>query len=107
VTEAYGGVMCKLPGFLRDGSVESYTHLRARAGGNLDVPPRGARLTLHNARDKAAAARGAGEPAAAEDLKEYSCLCGLVAVGPAAAPHLQEIRAALAAAAAAVEPTYT
>jgi hypothetical protein len=35
--EAYGGTMSKLPGFLKDSTLEGYTHLLAAT--NLDFVP--------------------------------------------------------------------
>ena len=37
VMEAYGGTMSKLPGFLKDSTLEGYTHLLAAT--NLDFVP--------------------------------------------------------------------
>ena len=48
VLEAYGGCMSKLPKFLEDGSLESYTHLKTKT--NLDFVPNAIELTLSNAK---------------------------------------------------------
>ena len=50
VIEAYGGTMSKLPYFLRDGSLVSYTHLKTDS--NLDCEKGEVHLSLSNAKDK-------------------------------------------------------
>jgi 3'-phosphoadenosine 5'-phosphosulfate (PAPS) 3'-phosphatase len=82
VVEAYGGTMSKLPGFLRDKSLDSYTHLKTDI--NLDIEMNAVRLSLSNAKDKAAykalpkAYKDTMITATADMVKEYSCLSGLV-----------------------------
>ena len=50
VLEAYGGVMAKLPPFLNDKTLESYTHLKSPV--NLDFEPGLVQLTKSNAVNK-------------------------------------------------------
>ena len=50
VVEAYGGIMAKLPPFLSDKTLESYTHLKSDT--NLDFEPGVVQLTLSNAVNK-------------------------------------------------------
>ena len=83
--EAYGGVLCKLSTFLDDssiGALKSYTYLESET--NLDFEPGVANITPYNAVDKSLAPKK-GEPAVramkAEDMKAYSNLNGLIAIG--------------------------
>lgn len=106
VLEAYGGTMSKLPGFLEDGSLEGYTHLKTAK--NLDFVPGQPTLTLSNIKDKSAYVKGstimAGDVSA---VKEYSCVQGLVAVDTAAMGELPKIREAMLRVMEESEPTYT
>ena len=106
VLEAYGGTMSKLPGFLEDGSLEGYTHLKTAK--NLDFVPGQPTLTLSNIKDKSAYVKGstimAGDVSA---VKEYSCVQGLVAADKAAMGELPKIREAMLRVMEESEPTYT
>ena len=106
VLEAYGGTMSKLPGFLEDGSLVGYTHLKTAK--NLDFVPGQSTLTLSNIKDKAAFVKGSEIPASdAGGVKEYSCLQGLVALDQAAIGDLPVIRKAMLKVMEDNEPTYT
>jgi hypothetical protein len=50
VLEAYGGIIAKLPPFLSDKTLESYTHLKSDV--NLDYEPGVVQLTKSNAVNK-------------------------------------------------------
>lgn len=106
VLEAYGGTMSKLPGFLEDGSLVGYTHLKTAK--NLDFVPGQSTLTLSNIKDKSAFVKGSEIPAGdAGGVKEYSCLQGLVALDQAAIGDLPKIRKAMLKVMEDNEPTYT
>lgn len=81
VLEAYGGVMAKLPEFLEDKSMVSYSHLKSKL--NTDFCKRSVGLTLSNARDKSMFIPGLDSIVTDVHLvKEYSCVQGLVALAP-------------------------
>jgi 3'-phosphoadenosine 5'-phosphosulfate (PAPS) 3'-phosphatase len=81
VLEAYGGVMAKLPAFLDDKTMISYTHQKTPL--NLDFCKRSVGLTLSNARDKSMFIPGLESIVTDVHLvKEYSCVQGLVALAP-------------------------
>jgi 3'(2'), 5'-bisphosphate nucleotidase len=81
VLEAYGGVMAKLPAFLDDKTMISYTHQKTPL--NLDFCKRSVGLTLSNARDKNMFIPGLDSIVTDVHLvKEYSCVQGLVALAP-------------------------
>ena len=81
VLEAYGGVMAKLPAFLNDKTMVSYTHKKTKL--NLDFCKRTVGLTLSNARDKSMFIPGLESKVTDVHLvKEYSCVQGLVALAP-------------------------
>jgi len=81
VLEAYGGVMAKLPAFLDDKTMISYTHKKTSL--NLDFGKRCVGLTLSNARDKRMFIPGLESIVTdVHLLKEYSCVQGLVALAP-------------------------
>jgi len=81
VLEAYGGVMAKLPAFLADKTMISYTHKKTSL--NLDFGKRCVGLTLSNARDKRMFIPGLESIVTdVHLLKEYSCVQGLVALAP-------------------------
>jgi len=81
VLEAHGGVMAKLPEFLEDKSMISYTHLKTDV--NLDFCKRSVGLTLSNARNKNMYIPGLDSTITDVHLvKEYSCVQGLVALSP-------------------------
>jgi 3'-phosphoadenosine 5'-phosphosulfate (PAPS) 3'-phosphatase len=82
VLEAYGGVMAKLPQFLEDKSMISYTHLKTPT--NMDFCKRSVGLTLSNARNKNMFIPGLESIVTDVHLvKEYACVQGLVALAPA------------------------
>eukprot|EP00596_Hydrurales_sp_CCMP1899_P007163 CAMPEP_0119039530 /NCGR_PEP_ID=MMETSP1177-20130426/9073_1 /TAXON_ID=2985 /ORGANISM="Ochromonas sp, Strain CCMP1899" /LENGTH=405 /DNA_ID=CAMNT_0007003527 /DNA_START=165 /DNA_END=1382 /DNA_ORIENTATION=- len=79
VLEAYGGCMAKLPKFLLNKELESYTYLKSKV--NLDFEPNKIVLTLSNSKDKQVARLVRDILASEVDLvKEYSCLMGLIAL---------------------------
>ena len=81
VLEAHGGVMAKLPEFLDNKTLVSYTHLKTKL--NLDFCKRTVGLTLSNARDKSMFIPGLDSIVTDVHLvKEYSCVQGLVALAP-------------------------
>jgi len=81
VLEAHGGVMAKLPEFLEDKSMVSYTHLKTKI--NKDFCKKSVGLTLSNAKDKSMFIPGLDSIVTDVHLvKEYSCLQGLVALAP-------------------------
>jgi len=81
VLEAYGGVMAKLPEFLENKDMVSYTHLKSPL--NLDFCKRSVGLTLSNARDKKMFIPGLASIVTDVHLvKEYNCVQGLVALAP-------------------------
>lgn len=81
VLEAYGGVMAKLPEFLVDKTMVSYTHKKTKL--NLDFCKRSVGLTLSNAKDKSMFIPGLDSIITDVHLvKEYSCVQGLVALAP-------------------------
>jgi hypothetical protein len=91
--------MSKLPGFLVDKRLDSYTHLKTNV--NLDVEPGVVHLSLSNAKDKAAykalpAAYKATKIMATSDmLKEYSCVSGLVSLDKSNMKNIDKIHAAM------------
>lgn len=79
VLEAHGGIMAKLPSFLEDKSMVSYTHLKTEL--NLDFTKKQVELTLSNAKDKSMFIPGLESIIKDVHLvKEYSCTEGLVAL---------------------------
>merc|ERR1711871_139329 len=84
VIDAFGGTMSKLPNFIRDGSLESYTHLKTVY--NLDCEAGKVHLSLSNAKDKEAykalpkSYKDTFINATPDMIKEYSCVSGLVAL---------------------------
>jgi len=94
VLEAYGGTMSKLPPFLKDQSLEPYTHLKTTK--NLDFSPSSVHLTLSNAKNKAAFTKGVDVLVSdVSTIKEYSCVQGLVAVDAKAMDDLPKIHEAM------------
>jgi len=94
VLEAYGGCMAKLPPFLKDQSLESYTHLKTTK--NLDFTPNQVHLTLSNAKDKSAYVKGVD--VLVQDVnvvKEYACIQGLVALDEKCMDDLPRIHEAM------------
>lgn len=71
--------MSKLPKFISNKKLESYTYLKTNE--NLDFEPGQTLFTLSNAKDKRVArmVRDVLVPEV-ELVKEYACLCGLLAV---------------------------
>ena len=81
VLDAHGGVMAKLPEFLDDKSMVSYTHLKTKI--NLDFCKKSVGLTLSNAKNKSMFHPGLESIVTDVHLvKEYSCLQGLIALAP-------------------------
>ena len=105
VIEAFGGVMAKLPGFLKDKSLESYTHLKSDF--NLDFEP-DITATLTNIRDKKAFNK---EQAVivkdVHELKEYACMRGLVCLDRENMKDIDRIHAVMKKVEAEVKPLYT
>ena len=89
VVEAYGGSMSKLTSFLKDQSLQGYIHLKSPNQSNLDFVPELTYLTLSNAKVKSDFVKGADKKIASlEQVKEYSCTCGLVALAPPSPPSI-------------------
>jgi len=106
VIEAYGGTMSKLPKFLANKQLESYTHLKTDK--NLDFVPGTVGLTLSNTKDKAAFKKD--EPVMVSDvslLKEYACLSGLVCLSKPNMGRLDELQFKMLKVLATNPPTYT
>lgn len=106
VIEAYGGTMSKLPKFLESKTLESYTHLKTST--NLDFMPGEIQLTISNARDKSAVIKN--HHIIVDDVnnvKEYSCLCGLVALDKSNMDILPKIHDAMLKVKTVHPPTYT
>lgn len=73
------GTMSKLPKFISEQALSSYTYLKTKQ--NLDFEPDTVTLTLSNAKDKKVARLVRDVLASEVDLvKEYACLCGLLAL---------------------------
>lgn len=82
VVEAYGGCFAKLPDFLEDKELTSYTHLKSST--NRDFCKRTVGLTLSNARDKTHVISGLESVVTDVHLiKEYNCVRGLLALSSA------------------------
>lgn len=106
VLEAYGGTMSKLPSFLSDKKLESYTYLKSKQ--NLDFEPDMVTLTLSNAKDKKVARLVRDVLASEVDLvKEYSCLMGLLALDKQNFEQLDYFHSAMLKVQAIHPPTYT
>jgi len=98
--------MSKLPEFLHDKSLVSYTHLKSNV--NLDFVPHAAKLTLTNARDKSAVKKLVDVVADDVDMvKEYCCMCGLVALDKFNMGRIDFIHKAMLTVQAESPPTYT
>jgi len=122
VVDAYGGTMSKLPPFLKDKSLECYTHLKAKE--NLDFEPGEVILTLSNAKDKSQVKKD--ETVVTVEgmttistttkqtvivsevnmVKEYSCLQGLVALNKDSIDNTEIIHAAMMKVINSEAPTY-
>ena len=106
VLEAYGGTMSKLPKFLSNKELESYTFTKSKI--NMDFEPDQTLFTLSNAKDKRVARMVrdvlVGE---VELVKEYSCLQGLVALDKENLAKLDQFHAAMTKVAAEFPPMYT
>jgi 3'-phosphoadenosine 5'-phosphosulfate (PAPS) 3'-phosphatase len=108
VLEAHGGVMAKLPEFMDDKTMVSYTHLKSDL--NLDFCKRSVGLTLSNAKDKSMFIPGLDSIITDVHLvKEYSCVQGLVALAPTKmeAFYLNAIHSAMNNIKKEAPPTYT
>eukprot|EP00588_Corethron_pennatum_P011432 CAMPEP_0194268796 /NCGR_PEP_ID=MMETSP0169-20130528/3065_1 /TAXON_ID=218684 /ORGANISM="Corethron pennatum, Strain L29A3" /LENGTH=411 /DNA_ID=CAMNT_0039010183 /DNA_START=65 /DNA_END=1300 /DNA_ORIENTATION=+ len=108
VLQAHGGVMAKLPAFLEDKTMISYTHLKSNL--NMDFCKRSVGLTLSNARDKSMFIPGLDSIVTDVHLvKEYSCVQGLVALAPTKmeAFYLNAIHSAMNNIRKETPPTYT
>lgn len=106
VLEAYGGTMSKLPSFLSDKKLESYTYLKSKQ--NLDFEPDMVTLTLSNAKDKKVARLVRDVLASEVDLvKEYSCLMGLLALDKSSLGALDFFHESMLKVQAQHPPTYT
>jgi 3'-phosphoadenosine 5'-phosphosulfate (PAPS) 3'-phosphatase len=106
VLEAYGGTMSKLPKFLSEKKLESYTYLKSKK--NLDFEPDTVTLTLSNAKDKKVARLVRDVLASEVDLvKEYSCLMGLLALDKGNLEQLDTFHEAMLRVLAVHPPTYT
>lgn len=102
--------MSKLPGFLAEKRLDSYTHLKTTV--NLDVVPNTVRLSLSNAKDKAAykalptAYKATTITATPDMLKEYSCVSGLVALDKENMKNIDKIHSAMLKVMKEHPPTY-
>lgn len=123
VVEAYGGVMGKLPPFLSDQTLESYTHLKTPV--NLDFEPGQVQLTKSNAVNKGAVPKDEVKVVTmgmttttyitsttilvpdVSMVKPYSCMSGLVCVDKANTEKLPAIHAAMVKVKAENAPLYT
>ena len=108
VLQAHGGIMAKLPEFLDDKSMVSYTHLKTKY--NMDFCKKSVGLTLSNARDKSMFIPGLDSIITDVHLvKEYSCVQGLVALAPVKmeAFYLNAIHSAMNNIKAETPPFYT
>lgn len=107
VIEAYGGTMSKLPGFLSKQALESYTHLKTDVNLDIDVLSERVLYSLHNARDKSDFVKGEDRIVTdAKVIKEYSCVCGLVALSEENMKNLEVIHAAMIKVKAEHPPTF-
>ena len=91
VVEAYGGVMSKLPKYMTEKKLESYTYLKTRR--NLDFDPDLVTLTLSNAKNKKEL-KLMEDDQLAEDVdlvKEYACVEGLLAFNKEGLPLLERL----------------
>lgn len=122
VIEAYGGTMSKLPSFLSEKSLESYTHLKTEE--NLDFEENLINLSLSNAKDKSQVKKdetrievdGAttttyviSRTVKVSDVgmvKPYNCLQGLVALDKENMQFLDKIHTEMLKVKAEYPPTY-
>ncbi|KAG8461496.1 hypothetical protein KFE25_001100 [Diacronema lutheri] len=104
--EAYGGTMAKLPAFLEDGALVTYTHLKSEK--NLDFVPGAVMLSLTNAKVKSEYDRTKDTPARLEQVNAYVCCAGLVAASPdnTAEGTMAKLRSAMLKVAADGNPPY-
>lgn len=106
VLEAYGGIMSKLPKFLEDKTLTSYTYLKTKK--NLDFVPDTVMMTLSNAKDKKVARLVRDVLATEVDLiKEYACVQGLLALTKENAERLDTFQSAMNKVKASDPPIYT
>lgn len=108
--EASGGVLIKLTSFLKGEEDEgsSYTYLSSET--NLDFEEGVSRLTLYNCRPEVGMKKGDSSRIISDvsEVKPYSNLCGLFALGPEGnmVEHRRVLLAAAKAASAKNEPSY-
>lgn len=106
VLEAFGGTMSKLPRFISEKVLDSYTYLETKE--NLDFIPDTTLFTLSNAKDKRVARMVRNVLISEVDLvKEYSCLCGLIALDKTNLQELDKFHAAMVKVQAQSPPMYT
>lgn len=123
VLDAYGGTMSKLPPFIADKSLESYTHLKTTT--NLDFVNGAVTLTLSNAKDKSTVTKPVTTivkdgmttttvtttttvlASEAYMIKEYACTCGLLALNKENLSDIDKIHAAIMKVKFAHPPLYT
>ena len=106
VLEAYGGIMAKLPKFLKNKELESYTFTKTKI--NTDFEPDQTLFTLSNAKDKRVARMVRDVKVTEVELvKEYSCLQGLIALDKTNAAKLDQFHAALTEVDKDFPPMYT
>ena len=77
--ESFGGKLAKLTNFAETGDDNTYTYLASET--NLDFVPGGAGLTRYNCRASTVDPRPGQKVIDVNDVKPYSNLCGLVALG--------------------------
>lgn len=106
VLEAYGGCMSKLPKFLSNKRLESYTYLKTKQ--NLDFTPDTVMMTLSNAKDKKVARLVRDVLATEVDLiKEYACVEGLLALTKENLANLDFFHDTMTRVKETIPPTYT
>lgn len=106
VIEAYGGIMSKLPKFLKSKELESYTFTKSKI--NMDFESEQTLFTLSNAKDKRVARMVRDVLVTEVELvKEYACLQGLLALDKENAGKLDEFYEAMTKVAATTPPVYT
>lgn len=107
VIEAFGGTMSKLPNFIKDKSLVSYTHLKSDK--NLDFEGCTVFRSLGNVRDKSLYKKGEKGVVESDvmNLREYTCLQGLVCLDKNNMNNIDKIHAAMNKVMEEHPPTYT